>query len=114
MTDMQVRDFHLYLWSDYRPADIQRQRMAKWRAGTVRTAQGYGRSQLDNKYAALEDAARAALRAMLQGSERNRPKEVSGYISLAAFPRYWLGNGQWMASGRFRVEIQEIRPFAAY
>jgi hypothetical protein len=114
MTDMQVKDFHLYLWSDYRPADIQRQRLAKWKAGTVRSAQGYGHSQLDDKFAALEDAARAALRAMLQGSERNRPKEASGYISLAAFPRYWLDKGQWMAAGRFRVEIQEIRPFSAY
>jgi hypothetical protein len=88
--------------------------MAKWRAGTARSAQGYGHSPLDAKYAALEDAARAALRAILQGNERNRPKEASGYISLAAFPRYWMDGGQWMAIGRFRVEIQEIRPFAAY
>jgi hypothetical protein len=113
-TDIQVRDFRLYLWSDYRPSGAQQQRLAKWRAGTVRSAQGYGHSQLDNKYAALEDAARAALRSMLRGDERNRPKEVSGYISLAAFPRYWLDKGRWIAAGRFRVEIQEIRPFAVY
>jgi len=114
ITDLQIKELNLYLWSDYRPADFQRFRLAKWKAGTVRTAQGYGQSPLEDKYAALEDAARAALRAMLRGSERNRPKEASGYISLAAFPRYWLDKGQWAAFGRFRVEILEIQPFAAH
>jgi hypothetical protein len=114
LSDVQVKGFSIYLWSDYRPGGAQRYRLAKWKSGLVRSAQGYGKSPLDDKYAALEDAARAALRAMLQGSERNRPREASGYISLAAFPRYWLDKGQWMAAGRFRVEINEISPFAAY
>ncbi|MDR2072301.1 MAG: hypothetical protein LBP60_02570 [Spirochaetaceae bacterium] len=113
-TDLQVKDFKLYFWSDYRPSGEQRYRLSKWKTGTIRSVQGYGYSPLEDKYAALEDAARAALRAMLRGSERNRPKEASGYISLRAFPRYWLDQGQWMAAGRFLVEIQEIIPFAAY
>jgi len=114
VTDVQLKGPNLYLWADYRPEETQRYRLAKWKADKVRTAQGYGQSSLENKYAALEDAARAALRAILRGSERNRPKEVSGYISLAAFPRYWMDKGQWTASGRFRIEIIEILPFAAY
>ena len=113
-TDVQFNGPILYLWADYRPETTQYHRMAKWKAGSVRTAQGYGLSSLENKYAALEDAARAAIRAILQGSERNRPKEASGYISLAAFPQYRLDRGQWAASGRFRVEIIEIQPFATY
>ena len=110
----QLRDYNLYLWSDYRLSDTQRNRLAKWRAGGVRTAQAYGFSSLEDKHAALEDAARTALRAMLRSMERNRPKEVNGYISLAAFPRYGLNSGRWMAAGRFRIEILEIIPFAAY
>jgi len=113
-TDVQVRDQKLYLWSDYRPGQNQLYRLAKWKTGTVRTAQANGQSSMDDKYGALEDAARAAIRAMLRGSERNRPKEVTGFISLAAFPRYWFGKGQWAASARFRIDIQEIQPFAAY
>ena len=113
-TDIQLNGANLHLWADYRPEEAQRHRLAKWKAGSVRTAQGYGQSRLDNKYASLEDAARAAIRGVLQGSERNRPKEVSGYISLAAFPRYWLGKGQWTTMGRFRVEIVKIHPFAAH
>jgi hypothetical protein len=114
VTDVQLNGPNLYLWAGYRPEETQRYRLAKWKAGSVRTAQGYGQSPLENKYAALEDAARAAIRAMLRGSERNRPREASGYVSLAAFPRYWVGGGQWAASGRFLVEILEIQPFAAY
>jgi hypothetical protein len=64
--------------------------------------------------AGLEDAARSAIRAMLRGSERNRPKEASGFISLAAFPNYFMDGGHWAAAARFRVEITEIIPFAAY
>lgn len=114
LTEIQIKDTDMYFWSDYRPDKTQQARLAKWKAGTARSAQAYGQSPLDEKYAALEDAARAALRAMLRGGERNRPKEASGYISLAAFPRYWLHKGQWAAYGRFRVEILEIRPFAAH
>ncbi|MDR2471426.1 MAG: hypothetical protein LBD09_04885 [Treponema sp.] len=113
-TDWQWKDFNLYLWADYRPAGAQRFRMAKWKAGSARSVQGYGQSPLEDKHKALEDAARGAIRAMLRGNERNRPREVTGYISLAAFPRYWLDRGQWMTQGRFYVEILEIRPFAAY
>ena len=112
--DWQFADFNLYLWADYRPAGVQRYRLAKWKAGSARSVQGYGQSPLEDKQKALEDAARAAIRAMLRGAERNRPREVTGYISLAAFPRYWLDKGQWMTQGRFYVEIQKIRPFDAY
>jgi len=114
LTDIQMNGPNIHLWIDYRPEETQLYRIEKWKAGTTRTAQGYGESPLEDKYAALEDAARATIRAILRGNERNRPKEASGFISLAAFPRYWLAKGRWSAFGRFRVDIQEIRPFAAY
>ena len=114
LTDIQMNGPNMYLWVDYRPEETQLYRLAKWKAGTTRTAQGYGESPLEDKYGALEDAARATIRAILRGNERNRPKEASGFISLAAFPQYWLSRGQWTAFGRFRVNIQETRPFAAY
>ncbi|MDR1389983.1 MAG: hypothetical protein LBJ31_08410 [Treponema sp.] len=130
ITDFEVKDMRVYIWSDYRPAPEQLVRMSKWKAGSTRSIQGYGHGplgidtpdtamtesarRLAVRKQALEDAARAALRAMLRGSERNRPKEVRGYISLAAFPRFWLDKGQWAASGRFFVEVLEITPFAAF
>jgi hypothetical protein len=114
----------LSVWMDYRPTDAQRRRIEMWTKGNVRTAQaiGYGPfvspeesfDWLDIKKKALEDTARAAVRAMLQGSERNRPKEVTGFICLQNFPVYWIDSGRWAVQARFRVEISEIIPFAAY
>jgi hypothetical protein len=113
-TDVEIREMRVYLWPDYRPSDSQRRWLSTWREDMVRSAQAYGQGPLDKKYAALEDAARSAIRAVLRGGERNRPKEVFGSISLAAFPRFWLNKGQWSASARFYIKVKKIIPFAAY
>ncbi|MDR0443703.1 MAG: hypothetical protein LBH44_09875 [Treponema sp.] len=124
VTEMEFRDMRVTLWVDYHLTDAQQRRMQVWRTGTIRNAQavGYGPSGsmeefpgwLPVKRAALEDAARGALRALLRASERNRPKEVTGFISLASFPRYYISGDRWAVSARFRVQINEIIPFAAY
>jgi len=114
----------LSVWMDYRPTDSQRRRIEMWTMGTVRSAQAVGYGPLGGpveisgwlaiKKTAMEDSARAAVRAILQGSERNRPKEASGFISLQTFPSYWMDAGRWAAQARFRVDIKEIIPFSAY
>jgi hypothetical protein len=123
-TDARIEDRRLCLWTDYRLTGAQKRRVEAWKTGTIRSAQALGRGPLGGpaessgwieiKKTALEDAARAAVRAMLRGSERNRPKEARGFISLAAFPRYFMDEGRWAVSARFRVEVTEILPFAAY
>ncbi|MDR2376391.1 MAG: hypothetical protein LBD96_08140 [Treponema sp.] len=141
VTDGELRDQKLCLWTDYRLDENQKRRVAMWRAGRIRSAQGLGRGPLgipsmlepagderqsagdngdparlwlDYRREGLEDAARAAVRAMLQGSERNRPKEVKGFIALAAFPVFGIDSGRWLVSAHFRVDITEIIPFAVY
>jgi hypothetical protein len=134
ITDTEIKEARLYLWADYRLGEDQQKRLSMWKTGLTRSAQGLGhgplgyvprspsvpdsgpddQTWLEVKKAALEDAARAAIRAMLRANERNRPKEASGFISLAAFPRFWLDKGQWTASGRFLVNVTEITPFGAY
>ena len=124
VTHASFRDNRLWAWMDYRPDNNQLRRIQAWKTGSIRTAQavGYGPLGLPDqvsdwlriKKIALEDAARAAVRAMLQGSERNRPKEARGFISLQSFPVYWLDAGRWACSARFLVEIKEILPFSAY
>jgi hypothetical protein len=99
-TDAGLRDTRFYVWADFRPNLAQQRWLNLWKTGTIRTAQAVGHGPLGGpveisdwvtvKQAALEDAARAAIRTMLRGSEKNRPREVTGYISLAAFPRFWL------------------------
>jgi hypothetical protein len=124
VTDAENRDMKLHIWADYRLSDMQQRRMRVWRTGMIRSAQAVGycpltgpspdSTWLDIRSAVMKDAARAAVRAMLRGNERNRPKEATGFISLASFPRFYVTSGQWAASVRFRVQINEIVPFAAY
>ena len=123
VTDTEIRDMRLRVWTDYQLSHIQQRRMQTWRSGTTRNAQavGYSPDIIDEypgwlalKKAALEDAARLAIRTMLRGSELNRPKEVTGFISLASFPRFYIEAGRWATSSRFRVQISEIVPYAAY
>ncbi|MDR0450215.1 MAG: hypothetical protein LBH26_03020 [Treponema sp.] len=123
-TDAEFRDMKLFLWTDYRLGEAQKRRVGAWRAGLTQSIQGTGYGPLggppdiqgwmDIKKNALEDAARSALREMLRQRERNRPKEVRGIICLTSFPVYRMEGGRWAASGRFRVELKEIIPFAAY
>jgi hypothetical protein len=124
VTDANSKERVLSVWMDYRPTEAQRRRLQMWKMGNIRTAQAIGYTPLDGpattenwltiREKALEDAARAAIRAMLQGSERNRPKEAVGFISLETFPYFWDTGGRWAVQARFRVEIKEIIPFAAY
>jgi len=123
VTETEIRDRCLWVWADYQLNDSEQRRLQVWRSGTVRNAQatGYAPSYLEEdpgwlglRKIAIEDAARSAIRAMLRGSERNRPKEVTGSISLAAFPRIYVDSGRLSAAARFRVQITEIIPFAAY
>jgi len=122
-TSHQMADV-LTVWFDYRPTPAQARRIEMWKKGNIRTAQAIGYGPLGGpaensdwitiKKSTLEDSARAAVRAMLQGSERNRPKQASGFICLQTFPSYWMDAGRWAAQARFRVEVTEIIPFAAY
>jgi hypothetical protein len=124
VTEAEIRETKLLMWADYRLSELQQKRMQSWRMDMIRNAQGVGycpiqgpapdSTWLDIQNAAVKDAARAAVRQMLRASERNRPKEASGYISLASFPRFFMASGRWVAIARFYVQIDEIIPFAAY
>jgi len=124
VTSVEIQDMQVRLWTDYRMTAAQQRRMQMWQQDNKLSIQGLGYGPLGGpmdisdwkaiKMAALEDTARSALRTALRASERNRPKEVTGYISLATFPRFFFSNGRWAATARFRVELKEIIPFAAY
>ncbi|GBU28730.1 hypothetical protein R84B8_02290 [Treponema sp. R8-4-B8] len=123
VTDTEIKDMRLRVWTDYHLTDAGQKKIHVWRTGMIRNMQatGYAPTSFKEypgwiavKKLALEDSARAALRAALRGSERNRPKHANGFISLAAFPRYYIDGGRWAVFARFRVQITEIIPFAAY
>jgi len=123
VTEAEIKDMQLVIWADYHLTEDLQKRIQTWRTGMLRNVQAIGYAPytfekypgwIAVKQLALEDSARAALRAALRGSERNRPKHVNGFISLAFFPRFFIDSGRWNVSARFRVQITEIIPFAAY
>jgi hypothetical protein len=126
VTDARIDGPRFSLWADYRLSDAQKRRVGQWRAGQTRNLQGLGHAPLNEpgtgtadtwileKKAALEDAARAGLRELLRGQERNRPQRAAGRIALAEFPRFYFDRGQWAVAARFRVEVTEIEGFPAY
>jgi hypothetical protein len=123
VTDTEIKDMQLRVWADYHLSEAAQKRLQVWRTGMIRNAQaiGYAPSYLEEypgwiaiKKLALEDSARVALRSILRGSERNRPKQAAGFISLTSFPRYYFDGGRLAVFARFRVQITEIIPFAVY
>jgi len=123
VTDSEIKNMRLKIWTDYHLTEAGQKKVHVWRTGMIRNMQatGYAPTFFEEypgwiavKKLALEDSARAALRAALRGSERNRPKHVNGFISLASFPRYYMDGGRWAVFARFRVKITEIIPFAVY
>ena len=124
VTHASLNNRILSVWMDYRPTAAQHRRLEMWRTGRIRSAQAIGFGPMGGpmdatdwitiRKDALEDAARAAVRAMLQASERNRPKQAAGFISLERFPVFWIDKGRWVAQARFRIEITEIIPFAVH
>jgi hypothetical protein len=124
VTDARREGTLFFMWVDYRLDEDQIRRMRVWRSGTIQSSHALGYGPLGGaveigdwmriKRTALEDAARAAVRSMLQAGERNRPKHARGYIALESFPAYRLVSGRWQVSARFRIEITEIIPFSVY
>jgi hypothetical protein len=123
VTDARLEDSYLYVWMDYRPDAIQERRLEQWKSGTIKKVQAIGNgplagpggsSWLEGKRQALEDAARSAVRSLLRSTERNRPKHSTGFVALAAFPRYWVDAGRWQCGATFYIDITEVTAFSSY
>ncbi|MDR2490095.1 MAG: hypothetical protein LBD20_01685 [Spirochaetaceae bacterium] len=123
--DSAKRDGHDFsMWADYKLDTTQRHRITSWNAAGSMEIQAGGRGALTGsagntervrvKAAALEDAARAAIRARLKTVELNRPRRVRGKIALAAFPICGIENGQWAVKARFRLIVENVEHYVLY
>jgi hypothetical protein len=105
----------LRLWADYEMDAAQTARRNAWLGGQLRGINARGRAGLDeDRRDSLRDAARQAVRSLVRGGERERPKTVYGRIALAEFPVITLTDGEWSASAKFFIEIREIQKHIGY
>ncbi|MDR2802869.1 MAG: hypothetical protein LBB22_01100 [Treponema sp.] len=124
VTDAVMDGGVFYMYSDYILDETQKTRLLAWKSASKATVKSLGFSSLQGdkgvtsrsqiKESALKDAMKTALRNRLRITERNRPRTVTGFISLSKFPIYRMQSGMWAATAEFRIEIKEIIPFAAY
>ncbi|MDR0639240.1 MAG: hypothetical protein LBG27_10160 [Spirochaetaceae bacterium] len=105
----------LRLWADYEMDAAQTARRGAWLSGQLRVINARGRAGLnEDGRNSLRDAAKQAVRSLVRGRERERPKTVRGRIALAEFPAVTLMDGEWSASAKFFVEIREIQKYKGY
>jgi hypothetical protein len=105
----------LRLWADYEMDTAQAARRGAWLGGQLRVINARGRAGLnEDEQSSVRDAARQAVRSLVRGSERERPKMVRGRIALAEFPAVTLMGGEWSASVKFFVEVGEIQKYKGY
>jgi hypothetical protein len=103
------------LWADYEMDSSQAARRGAWMGGQLRALHTRGSAGLDkDQQDALRDAAKQAVRSLVRGIERERPKTVRGRIALAKFPIITIASGEWAASAQFFIEIQEIEKYMGY
>lgn len=124
ISNASIRDNVYYLWCDFELSVEQQFRIRQWNNAGVKERVARGYSPLEGpegttekmmiKQAALEDAMKKSIRAALSETERNRPRLVRGKIALSAFPIYRIFAGNWAASARFFVIIDELIPFSVY
>jgi hypothetical protein len=123
-TDGKSENRVFSLWADYYLSESQERRVSVWKEGTRRRIQSSGHGPISGpegtderrqvKDAALKDAARAAVRSILRGDERNRPERAAGRIALDAFPVYAMRDGQWFCTAAFNIELNSLTAFPAY
>jgi hypothetical protein len=105
----------LRLWADYEMDTAQAARRGAWLGGQLRVINARGRAGLnEDAQNSVRDAAKQAVRSLVRGSERERPKTVRGRIALEEFPTITLKDGEWSANAKFFVEIREIQKYKGY
>lgn len=117
-TDAEKEGSFFFLWAEYRMDELQKRSYSVLREGAAKNAQGTGSAPVsagkDGRAAALDDAARQAVRSLLRGSERNRPKEARGTVALVEVPRIWVDEGRFQCAARFRIVVKELVPYRYY
>jgi hypothetical protein len=118
VTEARTNSARYIAWIEYRLNADQERRRQSWETGGIAPSQGTGSANVligPSAFAeALSAAAKDALRANLRPIVRNKPKSISGRLELERPPLIGEDSGGILVQARFRIEVGEILPYAAF
>jgi len=108
----------LFAYVSYMPDENEKLDIAAYRLDPWRSANGVGLADFINGYPgrrmAYEDAARDAVRSLLQSLSVNKPRRVRGRIVFSAIPRIVLSNSFYRVYLKARIQISEVQNYELY
>ncbi len=109
---------NLFAYISYFPGESEKLAMASYFTGPWLSSGGAGTADFINGYPgrllAYEDAARDAVRSLVQSQYANRPRRVRGKIVFAAVPRIVLSNSFYRVYLKARILINEVQNYEIY
>ncbi len=118
-TESEITDTTTSCWVEYTRSDTQMQYRKWWSSVNIVKIQGKGSASItlgpEGIKQAVTDAAKTAIRAYLQKTEKNKPKEMTGSILLAdESPRIYIDHGQYVADLDFFLYVDKIDRYSYY
>lgn len=117
--ESEITDTDTSCWIDYTRSDTQIQYKKWWDSVNIAKVQGKGTASVElgseGIKQAVIDAVKVAIRAYLQKTEKNKPKEMTGSILLAAeSPHIYIDHGQYVADLDFFLYVDRIEQYSYY
>lgn len=118
-TESEITDTTTSCWIDYTRSEAQMQYKKWWNSVSISKIQGKGSASItlgpEGIKQAVIEAAKAAIRAYLQKTEKNKPKEMTGSLLLAdESPRIFIDHGQYVADLDFFLYVDRIEKYSYY
>lgn len=118
-TESEITDTTTSCWLEYMRSDSQIQMKKWWNSINIVRIKGKGSASTtlgpEGIKQAVTDAAKSAIRAYLQKTEKNKPREMTGSLLLAdESPRIYIDHGQYMADLDFFLYVDRIEQYLYY
>ena len=102
----------------YEMAEFQRARYEAWRSNILEPIAGRGSGDLldgyEGKIQAIESALKEAIRDYARGITFNKPRLLTGRLLLREPPRVYADSGEYLATVKAFLSLEEIVQYAAY
>jgi hypothetical protein len=102
----------------YHTGQDQQRRLAAWASSAIPSHSAEGSASLylgrSAKYDAVEDAVRETIRDYLRARVYNKPREISGGVTLAEPPQLRIASGNYVARVKLKIRIDEVRDYRNY